>query len=261
VLVRVRRSARYPGQVTGYAVALPGDVTPAGEPVWFGGGKLAADLTLPKLHQRWDGADEPFTTAERSAVWEQAARTADQALGKIRGLDPDAAADAAWAAADTLHAAAAALGSRILREAADAYDRAARVPYGRVPARTAAGNGLRRAARMLAAYGYIVSDPSFRPIVLITRLVALAEAIGVLHEAQGRAAQAAGALRSAERLRAAGEFYAASGADGRGPAQTAASLAGAGFPVPTHPVPAAAAAQGPQRPGPTPTSPRPGHHH
>ena len=40
-------------------------------------------------------------------------------------------ADAAWAAADTLHAAAAALGSRVLRQAADSYDRAARAPYGR----------------------------------------------------------------------------------------------------------------------------------
>jgi len=44
------------------------------------------------------------------------------------GTDPAAAADAAWAASDTLHTAAAALGSRVLRQAADAYDRAARAP-------------------------------------------------------------------------------------------------------------------------------------
>jgi hypothetical protein len=51
--VRLRHSARNPGEVTGYAVGLPGDVTTAGEQIWFGGGKLAPDLTLPKLRQRW----------------------------------------------------------------------------------------------------------------------------------------------------------------------------------------------------------------
>ena len=51
--VRLRHSARNPGEVTGYAVGLPGDVTAADEQIWFGGGKLAPDLTLPKLRQRW----------------------------------------------------------------------------------------------------------------------------------------------------------------------------------------------------------------
>jgi hypothetical protein len=234
-----------------------------GEPVWFGGGKLAADLSLPKIRSRWGGggADGSFTTAERSAVWEHVARAADQALGQVRdasGGDPGAAADAAWATADTLHAAASALGSRVLREAADAYDRAARVPYGRIPPRSAAGDGLRRAARLLAAYGYLTSDPSFRPLVLITRLMVLAEAVAGLRQAQGRAAQAAGALGSAERLRAAGEFY--DGA-GTGERRTAASLASAGFPGRADPGPAGAGTPVPQRAGPTPTAPRPGHHH
>ena len=53
VVVRRRFSTRNPGQVTGYSVALPGDTAKTGEPVWYGGGKLAADLTLPKLRQRW----------------------------------------------------------------------------------------------------------------------------------------------------------------------------------------------------------------
>ena len=55
VRVRLRHSIRQPGQVTGYAVALPGDLAGRGEPVWFGGGRLAADLTLPKLRCRWPG--------------------------------------------------------------------------------------------------------------------------------------------------------------------------------------------------------------
>ena len=51
-----------------------------GGPVWFGGGKLAADLTLPKLCCCWDPARiraaERFTAVERNALWEHAARTA-----------------------------------------------------------------------------------------------------------------------------------------------------------------------------------------
>ena len=53
VLVRPRLSERKPGQVTGYAVALTGDTDRDGNPIYFGGGKLAADLTLPKLQRRW----------------------------------------------------------------------------------------------------------------------------------------------------------------------------------------------------------------
>ena len=159
VLVRTRLSSRDPGQVTGYAVALPDDTARAGGPVWFGGGKLAADLSLPKLRSRWDTtrADPqpqgPFTAAERNAIWEHAARTAQDARDQIRrcvATDPAAANDAAWAAADTLHTAAAALGSRVIRQAADSYARAARMPYARIPRPTQAGNTLRQAARALS---------------------------------------------------------------------------------------------------------------
>lgn len=244
VLVRTRNSIRNPGEVTGYAVALPGDTSKAGNPVWYGGGKLAADLTLPKLRRRWtrpgNSAEDRFTTAERSAVWDHAARIADRACAQIQGLaatNPAEAADAAWATADTLHAAAAALGSRVLHHAADAYDRAARAPYGRVPAPSPAGDSLRRAARLLSAYGHLTSDPSFRPIVLITRLAALAEAIGALRQTQERAAQAASALSAAERLHAAERSYAGSAAGDRHLAPPAAALGTAGFPASPQPIP------------------------
>ena len=260
MLVRTRSSTRNLGQLTGYAVALPGDTTKAGEPVWYAGGKLAADLTLPKLRHRWDApgsrTDDPFTAAERGAAWEHAARVAEGASGQIQMLaatNPAEAADAAWAAADILHVTAAALGSRILRQAADAYDRAARAPYGRIPVRTPAGTSLRRAARLLAAYGYITSDPSFRPVVLITRLAALAEAVAVLRQSQERAAQAASALSATERLHAAGQIYAAHAAGDRLPARTAA-LAGAGFPVLPGPIPDDAPAAAPTAPGAAPSA-------
>ena len=53
VLVRRRYSTLTPGEVTGYAVGMPGHTGKDGQVIWYGGGKLAADLTLPKLRARW----------------------------------------------------------------------------------------------------------------------------------------------------------------------------------------------------------------
>jgi hypothetical protein len=158
ISVRKRFSTRNPGEVTGFAVALPADTTQAGGPVWYSGGKLTPDLTLPKLRHRWAhaGASAPgttFTSAERNALYEHAARTAAHATEQIKNFaltDPDVAADAAWASADTLHVTAKLLGNRVIRQAADAYDRAARLPCGRVPRPSPLGNDLRHAARQAA---------------------------------------------------------------------------------------------------------------
>jgi hypothetical protein len=254
VLARQRFSAKNPGQVTGYAVALPGDTAKDGGPVWYGGGKLAPDLTWPKLRQRWTGrgiaSGDPFTAGERNAIWEHAARAAEDAAARIRQLadtDP-AAADAAWAASDTLHVAAAALGSRILRQAADAYDRAARPPYARIPFSTPAGNQLRRAARLISAFAYLTKDPSLTPIVLLTRLAALAEAVAGLRRVQEHAAQATSALQAAQRLHTAAGTASAHATGRRARASSAAALADASFPQPL---------QAPRPDSPAPSAPRP----
>jgi hypothetical protein len=113
-------------------------------------------------------------------LWELAAQTASDASAQIRfhaTTSPAAAADAAWAAADTMHAVAAALGSRVLHQAADCYERAARAPYGRIPGPTPAGNRLRRAARLLAASAAVSGDSTLAVVTLVTRLAALAEAV------------------------------------------------------------------------------------
>jgi HPt (histidine-containing phosphotransfer) domain-containing protein len=262
VMVRTRYSTRDPGQVTGYAVALPGDTGPDGGPVWYGGGKLAADLTWPRLRQRWTGpggppGPGPVTAADRAAMFEHAARVADQAAAQIRAAArtaPAAAADAAWAASDTLHVAAAALGSPALRQAADSFDRAARSAYGRIPVPSPAGTGLRQVARLIGAVAYVTRDPALIPVVLIARLAALAEAVAELREAQQRAAQAAAARTAARHLHAAARRAPAARP---GPARhvgTAARLAALDFPAPAatgRPRPA------PGRPGPGPGGPRP----
>jgi hypothetical protein len=111
-------------------------------------------LSWPKLRQRWTPqratlgrAHLNLTAEQRNALWEHVTLAAADATAQIRNLartNPAAAADAAWATSDTLHAAAAMLGSRILRQAADAYDRAARSPYGRIPPPSPAGTGSAR---------------------------------------------------------------------------------------------------------------------
>jgi hypothetical protein len=53
LLVRPRAGTANPGQLSGYAVALPGDHNAAGDMIWYGGASLATDLTLPKLRRRW----------------------------------------------------------------------------------------------------------------------------------------------------------------------------------------------------------------
>jgi hypothetical protein len=202
VLVRLRHSTRDPGQVTGYAIALDDDKNPDGEPVWYGGGKLAADLTLPKLRSRWDPA-RPGPGPEAAgpeAAWDQAASAAAAASDQLRaGPGPGpGAGDIAWAAADVLRAAAAVLGSPALRLAADAYDRAARAPWGRLPPPSPAGIQLRAAARLVATTAHVTQDRPLAHIAFLIRMITLLEAIAELRQAQQHLAQA-GAARAAAR--------------------------------------------------------------
>jgi hypothetical protein len=206
MLVRQRYSTRDPSQVTGYAVALPGDTTSDGTPVWYSGGKLAATLTWPKITARWTGPQgtplprpERLTHAERSQIYQHAEQTTAKATAALRAGTADAA-DAAWAAGDTLRAAAAVLGNPALQRAADAFDRAAAPPHARTPRPTQAGYHLRRTARLVGALAYINQDPGLMPLKLMLQLAALAETLAGLRTTQHRAHQAAAALTAAQHL-------------------------------------------------------------
>jgi hypothetical protein len=144
--------------------------------------------------------------------------------------DPADAADAAWAAGDTLHAAAAALGSRVICQAAAAYDRAGRAPYGRIPGPTPAGNGLRRAARLLSATAFVCHDRTLAQVALVARLAALADAVAEFGQSQQHAAQAAAARRAAEQLHTAAEGTSAQFFDYRERPTAATRVAAEAFP-------------------------------
>jgi hypothetical protein len=61
VLLRPRFETGGTETVVGYSVAL--QTIDSDSPIWFGGGKLAKDLTLPNLRQSWKGSAADRTTA------------------------------------------------------------------------------------------------------------------------------------------------------------------------------------------------------
>lgn len=221
LLVRERYSER-DGTLTGYAVALPGRKDAGGAPVYFGGGRLASDLTLPKLRARWEpepvrapGGEQPspqpatrptLTPEERKAVWRRAVEAARTATETIRdhAADPAGAAEAAWAASDFLASAARLVdGQRggALAAAAAEYDRAAREAWGRTPPPTAAGAGLRAAGGLLMAARVVMHADTRQLLQLLAQLAALSDAVTRMREAQQRAVQAGAARLAAEQFR------------------------------------------------------------
>ena len=232
VTVWPRMSERNPKQITGYSVSLNDWTNAAGDPVRFGGGKLAPDLSWPKLRARWDpaattdrreqtapgagrhAATEPPTAPpggplsgdEAEQVWREAERIVREAAERISaaGSDPDAAADAAWAAADTLTGAAIGLEGEAggpITDAAEAFERAGRDCFRRVPARSDTGTALRSAGRMMALLAPGTTRPGAQLAAVTVALAALAAAVADLRQSQQRLHQAEAALASAEQLR------------------------------------------------------------
>jgi hypothetical protein len=219
VKVKLRHSTRNPDQVTGYAVGLDGHTNPAGETIFYGGGKLAADLSLPKLRRRWTGAppEEPapsMTAAQRVAglsfpptgVYARAERVTREAAEALRTTgDPAQAAGIARAAADLLTAIAQRWEGRDggpLTEAAELFDRAA------YDQRVAAAHDNLHATRMRGAARLIlltasvsrdedVSNTTRLLLTLTLFLMAWAE----MREARGLVHQAHAAREAAARLR------------------------------------------------------------
>lgn len=208
VLVRLRHSERDPGTVTGYAVALPS--RGAGEPVWFGGGRLAADLTLPRLRGRWqDGAAEGRRgPGSRAAVWQTAtaavrlaARQVQQATSSGQWAE---AADVCWATADLLEVAAAVAGprGRQLHVAARQYERAGRESWGRQPAPSQGGRAVRQAARRVHALNTVGRGDAAALAALTAALRGVVGNVAQLRAAQGRLAQAEAARNALSALAA-----------------------------------------------------------
>ncbi|MGP4104063.1 hypothetical protein [Nonomuraea sp. KM90] len=106
VEIKVRQAAS--GVVEGYAVAMPGDIDKAGEPIWFSGSTLAPDLSLPQVSRRWSATPPDVTATPAAAAvqpahrrqarieaWQRAGQAARDSLAVMRqGSSPEAAATA-----------------------------------------------------------------------------------------------------------------------------------------------------------------------
>jgi hypothetical protein len=105
VQVRERYSTVNPGELTGYAVALLPSSARDWEQgtTWFGGGKLAPDLSLPQLRARWEDGE---TAGSESVGWQAGAGRTHTRAGTSTSARPGSSEDLSkldrqrlWAAA------------------------------------------------------------------------------------------------------------------------------------------------------------------
>ena len=189
------------GDLLGYKLARPGDVTAAGKPVFYSGSKLAPDLSLPRLQQRWASTPNRQTAGGNargpgaSEVLEAvAAARAALRTGSENGDGIGAAtADLLTALADPTRAGR---GER-WGTPADRFDRAARAPGGHPPESGPVAGELRVLARsLLTARGRAGRD-AVGGVALAVAVAALVAEIAAWQAARGRDQQAAAARRSA----------------------------------------------------------------
>ena len=199
------------GDLLGYKLARPGDLTAAGEPVFYSGSKLAPDLSLPRLQQRW-----------ASTLSQPTAGGSGRGLDASEVLDAVAAAQAALrtgsehgdgigaATADLLTALAARRGVEGQGDegqgngwgerwgtAADRFDRAARAPGARAPELGPAAGELRVLARRLLTARGSGGRGAVGGVALAVALAALVAELAAWQAARGRDHQAAAARRTA----------------------------------------------------------------
>ncbi|MFD9534975.1 relaxase/mobilization nuclease domain-containing protein [Streptomyces sp. NPDC060010] len=210
----VKRRIASSGDTLGYTVALPEDRNKDGAPVHYSGSKLAPDLSLPRLRERWAGAPTRPTPAQASrpasarrratgAVW-QAVLLIDH------GDDGTVAAQLAATGEmlDALAKTSAAHTRTQLRQAATAFERAAR---SHVRAERGQDQALRQAARDLVHSGPALGrgEDGATGAMLIDMAFFLAVSASAWHAKKNHAQQAVAALQAADHLRTAYEAAAA----------------------------------------------------
>ncbi|MFD3580946.1 relaxase/mobilization nuclease domain-containing protein [Streptomyces sp. NPDC058683] len=212
----IRKRAAPSGDLLGYKVALPDDRNKGGEPVFYPGARLAPDLSLPRIQERWsaDAEDNPAPRREdavRTGPGTPAAarcRTASAAWQAVlvveHGTDAVAAAHiaAAGEVLDALAKTSAAHTRHELRDAATTFERASR---SHVRAVRGHDRALRQAARDLVHGGPALSrgEDGATTAMAIDMLFFLITAAAHWHARKGHAQQAKAATRAAEHLRTA----------------------------------------------------------
>ncbi|MGV9860929.1 relaxase/mobilization nuclease domain-containing protein [Gordonia sp. NPDC003425] len=223
-LIRPRYAAGTDDVVQGYSVALAprrddGSRDFDARPVWFGGGRLGKDLTLPRMRLGW--SDSPSAALEAAGEWRRAKRgreplkqarqtrrhrrdmdalyrrAHDELVQWIQYLGTIAVDDlATWASAAGQTAGVfAAWSVRIeerpgpLARAADALGASASIPAARAVAPNYVEHTSSVAFLLLAASGR--TDSTAATAALLQQLLSAVEAIASAHRAAGHAARAA----------------------------------------------------------------------
>ncbi|MEU4038666.1 relaxase/mobilization nuclease domain-containing protein [Streptomyces collinus] len=214
--LRVQQRIAPDGRVTGYSVALPGDRDKGQQPVWFSGSRLAPDLSLPRVRERWQQST-PSADMARAEAWraaEEKIRAAAELLG-TGGLEQGAGDVAALG---DLVVVVAVVSPRMVREqirqAAREFERASRAPAARAlesEARQLYRTSAHALSRVPATAG---RSETAAVLALLAALLAAVAAAQRWHEAQEHRAQAQAASRAGHLLREAVEVTAgASAAD------------------------------------------------
>ncbi|MEV7198080.1 mobilization protein [Streptomyces sp. NPDC093510] len=205
------------GDLLGYTVALPDDHNKDGEPVFYPGSKLAPDLSLPRIRERWstsaaghsrDTATDRTSGSARispSSARRRATTAIWQAMVVLdQGTDGQIAAQiaAAGEVLDALAKTSAAHTRRELRDAAWAFERASR---SHVRAERGHDRALRQAARDLINGGPVLGrgEDGATTAMVIDMVAFLVIAAAHWHGRKNHAQQAAAAREAAEHLRAA----------------------------------------------------------
>ena len=192
------------GDALGYRIGRAGDVTAAGQQVFFSGSKLAPDLSLPQLCRRWaQNADRPGPAERPSSA--EAEDVVVRARVAVGAPDPQEGVDGiVHATGDVLTALA---GNdrghkQGWSDAAERYERASRAPGGRVPDVGPVGAELRSLARrLLAARGFRGKDAA-GSVALVIAVAGLLHEVAAWQRERDREHQAAAADAAGARLQA-----------------------------------------------------------
>lgn len=208
--VRVNKRVAPDGNITGYSVAMPGDRDGGQRAVWFPGARLASDLSLPRVRERWQNPTSvpAIAPAEMWREAEQRVRAAADQLG-AGGLHQGAGDVAALG---DLIVIAAVISPRMVRDrlkdAAYEFERASRVPGDR--ALEGQARELYRESTQVLSQSVALVGRSDTVAVLgfLLALVTAVEASRKWHQAQEHRAQVEAAGRAGRLLREAVEVTA-----------------------------------------------------
>ncbi|WP_331450558.1 relaxase/mobilization nuclease domain-containing protein [Streptomyces prasinus] len=204
IAVKPRREPS--GDLLGYAVGRPGDVNGEGEQIFHPGGKIAPDLSLPKLRTRLEAtAPEEHPTARRNrpvSAWEQATDALEVFRTDMNG--DDVHTQAHIAALGELIEVTAQKAPPVLRpELQAASQRFARAQRSQIRAEHQAARTLRAAVRDIAR---TATGPDGSVLAALTAALVWATIVAVRwHEVKQHAQQADAARQAVQHLQTAAD--------------------------------------------------------